>query len=664
MSTSTIEITDVSFGLSKQTINLPNQSTPAPSISITPPAPNLQQVFDPNSPSTQLNLINTPSQASAFISQTNGDIQAISPQFTTTPPPSISITPPAIEPEVITSQKLSLTDAQQAALQQEFPNLNFTNGQINFNDPINTDINLKYSPTYVANALNPDPNAPNNNANARLAKQSKNPNATSDPKAEINQGGSAAHTVTKKEIQDLEKQTNLTLYPFLFGGELARIKHQFTNLNLNKYYLLLNLLVYGFDNKILQSGVYGHEKYVIDQQFLNQFLHMAKIPQLQQIIAKTPAGQKGCFKDLGKLGTTQANANNMNSNPMTGPKSEHPGLVSELLERIHPGLTATIDNFCNHVRTKAYLTLPRGSFASLQKLVAAINGVVAALQRIIFGLYNGIMYYIQQFFGIINGLLAKLQQLLMMAIEKIIPPDLLCILIAIFGKFLSDSKFFQSIANFENSINKFQQQVTGYVNQAFAPALALASNPFGAVAKHLPPLVNQIIGALLNFAQDPDAFLSSFIGNFGYGMAMEQTQQGIIEQLDEVLSPVYAAYNSVAKLLKGQVSGGSSQSQQKPPQNLPPSPPQVGSDKYKNGSEDSYGKPIAPEKIGYNQATQGSTIDATNGVLGNGTYGVQKPIGDPQTNSSIQNLNNMIITPDNLKGTPLNETAFLTSPVA
>jgi hypothetical protein len=51
------------------------------------------------------------------------------------------------------------------------------------------------------------------------------------------------HTIGKKEIHELEKQTNLTLYPYIFAGELARVRQRFSALNKNKYYLLLNLIL-------------------------------------------------------------------------------------------------------------------------------------------------------------------------------------------------------------------------------------------------------------------------------------------------------------------------------------------------------------------------------------------------------------------------------------
>lgn len=493
------------------------------------------------------------------------------------------------------------------------------------NSLVSQALDLKNAPTYNANGTSSD--AANNNPNSILKQQANDPNTKANQNSEINQGGQKNHQITKQEIADLEKQTNLTLYPYIFGGELARIKHQFTGLNLNRYYLLLNLLVYGFDNRILQSGSYGQEACVIDQRFLMDFTHMINVPQLQNILKKTPAYQKGCFNDVGKLGATQANAQNMSTSPITGPKTSHPGLVSELLERIHPGLVASIDNFCNGVRTKSYLSLPRTSFAALQGLVSAINGIVAAFQKIVYGIYNGIMYYIQQISGIINGLIAKIQKLIMMFLEKIIPPDLLCILLMLLQKFLSDSKFFQSIANFENSINKFQQSLQQEVDKAFGPVLAFANNPFGAITKNLSPQVQQIVSAVFSATSNPNAYLGGFLSNFGYGLAAEESQQGIIEEFDQIFSPLYSPMSPLGKILKTRSSGSNDTNSAS--QNLPQSPSSTGPVLQKGGTEDAYGKPVN-KSIPTNQASQGSggpvgnnmTQDQTNNYILNNLGGL------------------------------------------
>jgi hypothetical protein len=463
------------------------------------------------------------------------------------------------------------------------------------------DPSLQNAPVYSANSVDPNPNATPDNPNARLAKQSaeqkKTPSQEKDKTKEINQGGNKSHTITRKEIQELEKQTNLSLYPYLFGGELARIKHQFSNLNTNKYYLLLNMLVYGFDNKILQSGIYGQDKYVIDQGFLNDFIKMAKQPGLQEALKKTPAYQKKSFDDIGKLGVTQANANNMNTNPITGPQTEHPNLVTALINKIHPNAVAELDAFCNKVRTSAYLALPKKAFAAIQGLVAGINGVIAAFSTLINDIYNGIMEYVQKFYGYINGLLAKLQQLVMDFLESIIPVDILCILMAILRSIASDIPFFTSLMNMSNITNNLTGALESYVNSAFGggsnwvgTAGSFASNPFGFVSKYLPPQVNQIINQVNALGNNPNNFLASMMANYGYGIAAKATQNKVVSEIQNIMGPNFSVFNPIINAL-----GNTN------PQN-PESASKLGATTFKDGAEDIYGHPTDSSKIGVNVA--------------------------------------------------------------
>jgi hypothetical protein len=421
-----------------------------------------------------------------------------------------------------------------------------------FSQPFNT-FNGLNPPTFSSFIPDTASDKPADNPNGRLRDQANNPKKRKDPKSEVNQGGTKIHEVTMQELKELEVQTNLTLYPYLFGGELARIKHQFSGLSRAKYYLLLNMLVYGFDNKILESGTYGSEKCVIDQAFLDDFLRMAKIPQLQEAIKKTPAYAKGSFDELGKLGTTQANASHLNESPITGPSHEHPNLLTALMNKIHPDAVEKLEAYCNKVRTSAYMSLPKRAFASLQKLVAGINKVIASFAKIISDIYNGIMNYIRQFFALINGIIAKIQQLLMMVIESIIPMDLMCLISLILGKALNDIPFFTSIMNMSNILNQTTGGLESYISQAIGGAggglTAFANNPFAAVSRFLPPQVNQIVQQVSSFASNPDAFVSSAITNYGYSLAAKQSQGQIYNLLTQKLGSNFAAMHPIASFL-------------------------------------------------------------------------------------------------------------------
>jgi hypothetical protein len=500
--------------------------------------------------------------------------------------PPVPVAPPV--PSAVNLQQVydpngaNIINGNEASFAQQNPNAAATGTTANIvnGNPLNG------APVYTANAHDSNPDAAPNNPNARLAKQAADPKKAQDPKSEVNQGGNQSHTVTNKEIQELEKQTNLTLYPYMFGGELARIKHQFSNLNQNKYYLLLNMLVYGFDNKILQSGAYGSEKYVIDQAFLGDFLRMAKIPQLQDIIKKTPAYAKGSFDDLGKLGVTQANANHLSESPITGPSHEHPNLLTALIEKIHPGAIAQLEGYCSSVRTSAYMSLPKRAFASIQKLVAGINGVIAAFEKIINDIYNGIMYYIQQFFALINGIIAKIQQLLQMVIESIIPLDLICLISLILHKSLTDIPLYSSIMNMSNVMNQATGGLQGYLSQSLGGAggglSALANNPFAAASRYLPSQVNQIVQQVNSFNSNPQAFLSTAITNYGYAMAAKQSQGEILNVLTQKLGSNFAAMNPIASILGANPNANGS--------SLPKASTNLGPVLSDNGKQNTYGQ--------------------------------------------------------------------------
>lgn len=402
------------------------------------------------------------------------------------------------------------------------------------------------------------------------------------------------HTVGKNEIADLETRTNLTLYPYVFGGELARVRQRFSALNKNKYYLLLNMLVYGFDNKVLESALIGDQKHVVDQGFVQDFIKMAKDPLLADIIAKTPAYQKGCFEDFGKFGAIEANTNNLDQNPMTGPKFFEPTYVTDLMNRIHSKAMASLEGFCNKLRTSAYLALPKRAFASLVSLARAINGVIAAFNKFIQDIYNGIMFYIRQAFAIINGIIAKIMQLIQMFLESIIPIDLLCILLLIFQQMVGDIPFFTSLMNMSGLVANLESTLIGYISQATGFDIAgFVANPFGTISQFFPPQVNQIIGMINSFANNPDAFLSNLLVNYGYALAAQSSQGQVWSQLLNHFGPTFVQMNPIGAILGSDKSVGNTYT--------PPTPVSMGVDKTNNGKDDTYGKPLDSSKIKSNQ---------------------------------------------------------------
>jgi hypothetical protein len=401
-------------------------------------------------------------------------------------------------------------------------------------------------------------------------------------------------TVSGEEIRELERKTNLTLYPYIFGGELAKIKHQFSNLNTNKYYLLLSLLVYGFDNQVLQSSVQGQEKYIIDDAFISDFLALARQPELAQILKKTPAWQKGCFDGIGKLGSTEMNANNMSNNPISGPERTTPSLVENLLNRIHPDAVDNLEKFCNTIRTRAYLSLPKGSFGSLGRIVTGLQGVVAAFGKIINDIYNGIIFYIQKIYAWINGIVAEMQRLLMKAIEEIIPLRLICLILDTIQVVLDDINFFTSLFNMSGPLLDYLNTFQSFINIASN----LVMNPFTTVLAYMPPEVQNIINLVNQVGTDPGGFVADQLSNYGYAWVATALQGNLIGALVDKYGPQYAAITPLGNILTkaAAISNRFGQGATF----FPPTAASLGPNLYNGGREDLYGNPVDPGNISVN----------------------------------------------------------------
>lgn len=342
----------------------------------------------------------------------------------------------------------------------------------------------------------------------------------------------------KGEIEKLEKQTNLNLLPYLFGGELARIKHQFTGLNVNKYYLLLCLLVYGFDNNIMSASIgENNPKYIIDDNFIKDFQRMIKIPQLSDILKKTPAFAKGCFEEVGQMGNMAAGGDMMDNNPITGPNRYTPSLVTNTMEKIWPGSVNKLEKFCNMIRTRAYLTMPKSAFGSIQKVVRIINGVVKAFNKMMNNFYKLMIKYIKQVYAWINGIIADIQKQLMKMIEDIIPLDLICLLLDTMQCILDDLNFFTSLFNMTGPMLNVLNTIQTYVNTASN----FVKNPFNTLASFLPPEIKNIIDKVDQIGSDPEGFISDTLSNFGLSYINTALQGDVVGALAEKFGSNYAS---------------------------------------------------------------------------------------------------------------------------
>jgi hypothetical protein len=392
-------------------------------------------------------------------------------------------------------------------------------------------------------------------------------------------------------IKELELKTNLTLYPYLFGGELARIKHQFSDMNVNKYYLLLCLLVYGFDNKTLSSISPGQEKYVIDQGFINDFYKMAKQPLLQEALKKTPAWSKGCFTEVGKLGVTEVNGSNMSNNPITGPERNCPSLVEKLLNTIHPDAVENLEKFCNVIRTRSYLSLPKGSNSSIARLIAGINGAMEAFQTAINDVYNGIIYYVQQVYAFVNSQLAEAQKWLLSEFNKIIPLDLLCLILDTIQCVLDDVNFFTSLFNMSGPMMDYLNVTQNFVNSTSN----FVSNPFTTLKAYLPPEVLKIVDMVDQIGNDPGGYLSDNLSNFGCAYVATALQGNLVGALVDKFGPQYGSITPLGNILTK--SSAVYDRYGKGATLFPSTAASMGPNVYNGGKEDIYGNPISPGDI-------------------------------------------------------------------
>jgi hypothetical protein len=344
----------------------------------------------------------------------------------------------------------------------------------------------------------------------------------------------------KTNIKKLEIETNLNRLPYLFGGELARIKHQFSDLNINKYYLLLLLLVGGFDNNILIASIgENHAERVIDDNFIKEFQEMINDPRFSDMLKKTPAYAKGCFDGVGQLGNIAANGDRMEQNPLTGPKRFGPSLVTNMLRKIHPDSVENIENFCNVIRSRAYLSMPKGAFGSLRKVVSILNGALNSFNRKMRQFYKGLNKLIKQAYAFINGIIADINRLLIQMIEEIIPVDFLCLLLDTAQVILDDIGFFVGLFNMSGPFLNYLNIAQTVINTSSG----FLQNPFNTIVGFLPKEVQDVVSTIETIGEDPESFISDTLSNYGLSYITTALQGDIVGAMVQKFGKSYY-YNS------------------------------------------------------------------------------------------------------------------------
>lgn len=383
-----------------------------------------------------------------------------------------------------------------------------------------------------------------------------------DPPAPDSQGDPASGKEDAASKQNAEDNKNPQKPQTLL--EKCRLTQEQANYLVNHYgrmntnfrLLMLNFLAYGFDYQTMVEYTEPNMALaVMDKNTIRDFRAMAKSsdPKVLEYIKLTPAYEKNCFDNVGYFGVTNVVNNGKNpSSPITGAtKQAGSSLVENLINGIYPDGVAKLENFLNKVRTHAYLSLPKGHYGSLQKMISKINGVIEKFEKLIHDIYAGCIKLIQQVYAAINAIIVNIQRFILSWINKyIIPLDLLCLILSALQSFLGDVNFFSSLFNQSASISKYFNQFQNFLNTE----TQLISNPFSTVQKYFPPQVNQIINLVNQIGTDPNQLLSTGLNNYGYHYALNALQGNLAAALVNKYGPQYTALTPLGAYLNSQVA--------------------------------------------------------------------------------------------------------------
>jgi hypothetical protein len=240
---------------------------------------------------------------------------------------------------------------------------------------------------------------------------------------------------------------------------------------------------------------------------------LASLKLLDQLKTQTPAGKKGELVVPNYLGISSRMAPQMNLNPMTGPGVNTPCLGADLLNSIHPGMVDAIENTCNIIRTRSYLSLPPGAYGGLQSVLYQIQGAANSFMQALYDLYQGVILVMQQFAQVINGIMASVNQYIYNLISSIIPLDLICAILGAAQSLLDDVAFFASLFNGSDSLFNAINSIQKVINYA-SIGLNYAYNPINLLS--LAPGVSDVVNAFSNLQSNPQALLGQLISNFGF----------------------------------------------------------------------------------------------------------------------------------------------------
>jgi hypothetical protein len=315
-------------------------------------------------------------------------------------------------------------------------------------------------------------------------------------------------------IATMEVNTGLA---FDFNGVLYKIKHSVMP-NENKYAAYLYILIEGYDAIYTKFDYIGSDSVTITPDLYKEFITYIKSNKFEELLKNTPAGRKDELKDIGSNGSfTRFSAHN-NFNVMTGPGVNAPCLGADLLNSIHPGMVDEIENICNVIRTRSYLSLPSDSFGGLSQAMWFITGAVTAFYQAIVEIYQGMVLAIKQLYVWLNNIYRMVQQYLISVIESIIPLSLICLILEAVQTILDDVGFFAQL--FKGSDNLFQtlNAIQTVVNYA-SFGVNFAYDPLNGLATLFPNEAKQVTDFIRYVGNLPQALLGKLVQHIGFGVS-------------------------------------------------------------------------------------------------------------------------------------------------
>ena len=314
-------------------------------------------------------------------------------------------------------------------------------------------------------------------------------------------------------IIQLEKATGLNPTP---NGILAKIKGM-SMPNENFYAAILYILVYGYDAINTSFSISGSDPVTITPDLYDWFVDKyIKQNKFQNILKKTPAGSKNELENIGSQGAFTRFSPHNDLNVMTGPGINAPCFGADLLNDIQPGMLDEIENFCNIIRTRSYLSLPADAFGGITQAMWNVTGAVTAFYQSIIEIYQGMVLLVQQVFVWINNIARMIQQYMLSVIERIPLIRVFCLILDAVQTILDDIGFFAQLFNGSDNLFNVLNAIQTVVNYA-SFGVNFVYDPLGGLASLFPEQANQVYSFISNIQNIPQAYLGKLIQNIGFG---------------------------------------------------------------------------------------------------------------------------------------------------